>query len=248
MFKFFKEMVDSFKEGIAEGKEELKQEAAEKEQKEAANQETAQNEIDAIDFDEKFGTALGAPFRVVIFGDWFTLFGSNDNDPTIPLHLYTFGTYPNKEKFVEELSKSINRDFDINDKESCKDILASYFKIAGINQDNTLLQDKTSNKVDATMWDITKEGSKALICAVVSHIISASVDVGYLTKNEALPLLQNINMFAKQNYSNWQNYSDAFLTGDKNIGLNNSMGRSVLSKYIKHLNTKKGSPWNNISW
>lgn len=244
MFKFLKEIVDSFKEGIAEGKEELKQEAAAKENE---NQNDFA-QIEAIAYDEKFGTALGAPFRVVVFGDWFTLFKSSDDDTTTPLHLYTFNEYPAKEKHEKELAKLMERDFDIHDTESCKSILASYFKTANIDTNQTILEGLTDPSVDEDMWDVSKEGVPALICAVTSHIITASTDIGYITKNEALILLNKVNNYAKQNYNDWHTYADAFMLGDENIGLNNAAGRGVLKKFISYLKTKKGSPWNTISW
>lgn len=61
-------------------------------------------------------------------------------------------------------------------------------------------------------------------------------------------ILSIINKYAKKHYTNWETFSKEFLTGESNVGLNNSAGRSVLKKYVGYLKAKKGSPWNNISW
>ncbi|KFF02248.1 DUF1266 domain-containing protein [Chryseobacterium luteum] len=244
MINFLKELISSFKEGVAEGKNELAQEKAQKE----AGINVDKSIIDGISAREKFGTALGAPFRIVIFGDWFTLFNFTDDDEMYPVHLYGFGEYPKLEKHKGEFIKVLNRDFGISDRTSCIEVLASYFDLAGIDKNETILNGTHSEKVDLHMWNPEKKGVKALICAVLSHIISASTDVGYLGKEEALDILENVNIYAKRHYTNWENFSEEFFDGESSVGLNNSAGKSVLKKYIGYLKTKKGSPWNNISW
>lgn len=252
MIKFFKELFGSIKEGIAEGVAEANQEMAQEKEQENNQKEAEKSEnkkaISEISQDESFGTALGAPFRVVFFGDWFSVFSSNEDDGMQPIHLYKFGNYPNLEKHKAELAKFIKRDFNIVDKQTSLEILASYFDLAGIDKNETVLEKITSHKVDVDMWNPNKEGVKATISAVLSHIISASTDVGYLAKTEALEILKKVNQYAQKHYTNWENYSKDFITGEANVGLNNSAGRGILKKYIGYLETKSGSPWKNISW
>jgi hypothetical protein len=244
MINFLKELISSFKEGVAEGKKELAQESAQKETEINADKKI----IDAVSDREKFGTALGAPFRIVVFGDWFTLFNSTDDDELYPVHLYKFGEYPKLEKHKGEFINLLRRDFDITDRTSCIEVLASYFDLAGIDKSETTLNGTNSGKIDVQMWHPEKEGIKALMCAVLSHIITASADVGYLEKDEALDILGNVNRYAKKYYKDWETFSEEFITGESNVGLNNIAGKSVLKKYIGYLKAKKGSPWNNISW
>lgn len=244
MIKFIKELISSFKEGIAEGKVELAQEKAKKETAINADREI----IDEIQDREKFGTALAAPFRIVVFGDWFTLFNLDDDDETYPVHLYQFGEYPKLEKHKNEFIILLHRDFNIFDRASCIEVVASYFSLAGIDERNTIIDNATPGKIDMEMWHPEKEGINALFCTVLSHIITASTDVGYLGKEEALDLLERVNGYAKKHYSDWLAFSYDFLAGESNVRLNNSAGRSVLKKYIGYLKEKKGSPWNNISW
>lgn len=187
MINFIKELISSFKEGIAEGKKELAQEKAQKETRINTDKEM----IDAISESEKFGTALGAPFRIVIFGDWFTLFNSTDEDELYPVHLYKFGEYPKLEKHKDEFINVLRRDFNITDETSCIEVLTSYFDLAGLDKSETILKAKSSEKIDLQMWHPEKEGVKALIFAVISHIITASTDVGYLEKENALGYLEH---------------------------------------------------------
>lgn len=85
MFKFFKELLDSAKEGWEEGKEELK---AEKEVDELANPTVDTKAIAlAVPCEEAFGTALAAPFRILITSDWMTIFKSSPQDADYPPHL-----------------------------------------------------------------------------------------------------------------------------------------------------------------
>ncbi|MCJ8155721.1 DUF1266 domain-containing protein [Chryseobacterium sp. SSA4.19] len=244
MINFFKELISSFKEGVAEGKAELAQEKAQKETEINADKDL----INTTSDHEKFGTALGAPFRIVIFGDWFTLFNLTDDDEIYPVHLYKFGEYPKLEKHRNEFINVLRRDFDISGRASCIEVLASYFDAARMDKSETILNGISPEKIDPDMWNPEKEGVQALICAVLSHITSASTDVGYLQKEEALDILGKVNAYAKEHYTDWGNFSEEFLAGESNIGLNNSAGKSMLKKYIGYLKTKKGSPWNNISW
>ncbi|KAA5531744.1 hypothetical protein [Paenimyroides baculatum] len=155
MIKFFKELFGSIKEGIAEGVAEANQEMVQEKEQENKLKETENSEnkkaINELSFDERFGTALGAPFRAAIFGDWFTVFSSNDDDGTQPIYLYKFENYPKLEKHKAELAKFIKRDFSIVDKQTSLEILASYFDVAGIDKNGTILERITSEKVDVNM-------------------------------------------------------------------------------------------------
>ncbi|ULT24224.1 hypothetical protein KUH03_35200 [Sphingobacterium sp. E70] len=130
MFKFFKELLSAAKEGVREAKEELAEEAELDKAKE--QQINSKDTLNNIPYEEQFGTALGAAFRVIVFGDWFTVFGSAGDDGTYPVHLYQFGTYPKQAEYRDELVKLLKRDFAIADTESCLQILAAYFNLLGI--------------------------------------------------------------------------------------------------------------------
>lgn len=235
----------SIKEGIAE---ELEREENEKlVNKEDLNIED-KKKVDDIPYNESFGTALGNPFRIVIFGEWFTLFNIKDDDEKYPVHLYKFGSYPNFEKFQPDFIKLLNRDFGINDRESFVDVVSSYFDIARIDKNETILSSSSSNIVDDKMWNIDKQGVKALLSAVLSYQITGAADAGFIDKSDAIKILDKVSAFAKEHYNDWEKIGDDFLIGESSVKLNNGLGSSLLKKYIGYLKTKKGSPWNNIQW
>ena len=248
MFKFIKELISSVKEGIDEAKEEIKEENLAEQKNTFIDNEENVKEIEKLSYTEKFGTALCAPFRTVFFGDWFSLFKSEKEDLTMPLHLYKFGKYPQLEEKSKELSNLLKRDFAIVDRESSLKMLKAFFDLAHIDINETILVTTENAIVDKSMWDMSKTGASTLLSSVSSHIITASTDIGFLDKEEAIELLKRIIDYTKENNSSWENYADNFIIGEKNVGLNNSIGRKVLSKYINYLKEKKGSPWNNIMW
>ncbi len=245
MFKFFKELLTAAKEGVKEAKEELAQEA---ELEKSKNQQVNGKEmLINIPYEEQFGTALGAAFRVIVFGDWFTVFGSVGDDGTYPAHLYQFETYPKQAEYRNELVKLLKRDFAIEDNESCRHVLAAYFNLLGMNTQGTILTG-LEDQIDSANWDIGKPGVDALALAVSSHIITAATDVGYLPKSAAIEMLKNLSSYARSHFKDWRMFSERFLEGEHHVGLNNKIGKSYLKRYVGYLREKVGSPWNNIEW
>ncbi len=251
MFKFLKEIADSIKEGIEEAKQELAEEQSERDSNIKENFVDPIQFIKQISHEEKFGLALGAPFRVVIFGDWFSIFGNSIEDDAYPLHLYQFGEYPNKAEYLADLGMVLERDFLITDGNSCLQNVACFFELAGLDRCGTVLEvvdAQAAYGLFEPLWDTDQEGVNALLCATMSHIISASTDCDLLEKSAALILMQRVSELAERHYVSWDDYATGFLLGDKNIGLNNKRGRKYLTKYLAYLKDKKGSPWNNVEW
>lgn len=250
MFKFFREIIDSVKEGLDEAKIEVEQENI---MKEAEEKDRTISQIEAIPYAEKIGVALGAHFRVVIFGDWFTLFKEDSDQDLYPIHLYTFGDYPKLKQYKSQLQQGIKRDFHIRDQASCLSVLTMFFDIAGISKTGTLLEGLKNEDIhlmESTkkMWDISKQGVAALLSSVLSHIVTAATDVGYIEKKEALGILNEVVSYAKNNYKSWDDFNNQFFIGESHVGLNHRAGKSILTKYSSYLMKKKGSPWNNIAW
>ncbi|WP_104382438.1 DUF1266 domain-containing protein [Sphingobacterium sp. HMA12] len=245
MFKFFKELLSAVKEGVRDAQEELAQEAEmDKTSKEQVN---GKEMLKGISYEEQFGTALGAAFRVIVFGDWFTVFGSADDDGTYPIHLYQFGNYPKQAEYSNEFSKLLKRDFAIEDTETCLHILAAYCNLLGVKTHDTVLKGR-EDQIDSGRWDIARPGVDALAVAVGSHIVAAATDVGYLPKSAALDILKNLSSYARLHFKDWHTFSEKFLEGEQHVGLNNKIGKSYLKRYIGYLREKIGSPWNNIDW
>ncbi len=246
MIKFFKEMIESIKEGIEEGKQEL----AEERKLENADSEIDINLISELPYNESFGTSLSAPFRVVIFGDWFTVFKSLDNstDNYYPIHLYSFGEYPKLSEHKKEFINKLKIDFEITDQKSCFEVLSSFFDLLSISKKETPLENLEGTKINIPFDKLSEVKASAVVTCIISHIATASTDVGYIDKKDALIILDKVIAYVKQHHNNWDEYSSSFIEGQSEIGLNNSAGTSVLKKYCGYLTTKKGSPWNNINW
>jgi hypothetical protein len=245
MFKFFRELLNAAKEGAREAQEEL---AQEREMDNASTEQVNSKELlNDISYDEQFGTALGAAFRVIVFGDWFTVFGSASDDGSYPVHLYQFGNYPRQAEYRNEFVKLLKRDFAIEDRESCFQILAAYFNLLGIKIKGIVLEGR-EDQIGSVSWDIGKPGVDALAVAVVSHIVTAATDVDYLSKPVAMEMLKSLSSYARLHFVDWSSFSDKFLEGEQQIGLNNNIGKSYLKRYIGYLREKVGSPWKNVVW
>ena len=245
LFKFIKEnIIKPFKDGIEEGKKEL----AEEEEKKRSENIEAYEKIQKISYNEKFALGIAAPFRVIIFGDWFTIFkDEEEKERYYPLHLYTFGTSNLlTEKNIKEIKSLLKRDFDIMDNQSAMNVLYSILKHISIE----IKTETINNKMK--MWLTNNESEvlslEAFICCVSSYILTSCVDVGYIEKNDAIKILEDISKFAKEHFSSWKDFSDKFLLGEELAKINNKFGSKIIKKYIGYLNTKKGSPWNNIEW
>lgn len=247
MFKFFRELLNATREGVTEAKEELTLQAEQKKKEGEECLVTDGNILRDIPYEEQFGNALGAPFRVIVFGDWFTVFGSAGDDGNYPIHLYQFGNYPKIDQYRSDFIKLLKRDFAITDMESCLEVLTRYFTLLGIDRTGIALEGK-SGHIDTAIWDISKPGVNAFAVAVTSHIVTSATDVGYLSKPIALTILKHLSLYAKKHFSDWLLFSDHFLEGENQVGLNSKIGKSYLKRYIGYLKEKKGSPWNNVGW
>ena len=247
MFKFFRELLNAAREGVTDAKEELTLQSEQKKKEDEGSLVTDVNILRDIPYEEQFGNALGAPFRVIVFGDWFTVFGSAGDDGNYPIHLYQFGNYAKIDQYRSDFIKLLKRDFAITDMESCFEVLTSYFTLLGIDRTGTALEGKSAH-IDTAIWDISKPGVNAFAVAVTSYIVTSATDVGYLSKPIALTILKNLSLYAKKHFSDWLLFSDHFLEGENQVGLNSKIGKSYLKRYIGYLKQKKGSPWNNVEW
>ncbi|TPN81217.1 DUF1266 domain-containing protein [Aquimarina algicola] len=249
MIKFFKEIIASIKEGVEEAKQELEEEK--KLENENANlEETSIEDIQKIPYNEAFGNALGAPFRTVIFGDWFTLFKSKEGaeDNYYPIHLHAFGEYPKLKEHQKDFTKLLKRDFKIVNEHSCFVVLSSFFDILSVSKNNTRLENIEGTQVGIPYSSLSEIKISAVLPCIISYIVTSATDVGYLNKKDALDILDRIIPFVKKYHNSWSEYGTSFIEGQTEVGLNNFVGNSILKKNIGYLNSKNGSPWNTITW
>ena len=242
MFKFIREnIIEPIKAGVEEGKKELEEEK----QAEKEKNIMAYEKIKDIAQNEKFILGIAAPFRVVIFGDWFTVFKEDEKSESeeiyYPFHLYTFGEENLvSTKQIKDMKAALKRDFGIDDGESSVKIAKEFL------EKFTVLE-----KLDIGYTNLHQDNRKqlqALACCISAYILTSSVDVAYLAKEPALVILKEISLFVKENFSGWEDFGNNFLSGEELANLNNKIGRKILHKYAGYLMKKEGSPWNNVSW
>lgn len=121
VFGFFKELLDSAKEGIAEAKAESAAEAAVKktelEATESVNRDFFLKKFEVLSDQEKFYTALGAPYRETFIGDL-----SNAKSQQRPAYYLYAMDVPEGEK--KDIAKLIDRDFSVVDRASLQKMAA----------------------------------------------------------------------------------------------------------------------------
>jgi Protein of unknown function (DUF1266) len=121
VFGFFKEMLASMKEGIDEAKAEATAEAEVKKGQEQvaflSNQQNLLDKFKNVSNQEKFYTALGAPYRETFIGD----LSNAKTEQRQAFYLYAMDV-PQASK--EEIAQLIDRDFGVVDKDSLQAMAA----------------------------------------------------------------------------------------------------------------------------
>lgn len=239
---FLKELVDSFMEGINEGKQEWEEkEKREREQKDNMMKmgqpsdpcEDFLLKLKDIPYEEQFAMSIAAPFRVAFFQDWFTVFDEPDRyNDLYPLHLFAFGRegiITEKEK--KQLKKALKRDFDVKNSADCNQMIEGWWE--------AFTDENKKGTPETDIWLLS-----ALAYAVVSY-----ADVGYISREDALLWLNRISD-TWRSYSNniktenpWHTFGMFLLIGDDMLGINKGGHEKALEKYIGYLITKPGSPW-----
>jgi len=118
MFKLFKELIDSVKEGMAEGRAELAQEAAEREAKLQESNAALDARLAASSRFENFAVALAAVYRETFAPD----LREAEEARRSAVHLLCIGI---PEKEIEPWKKLLERDFSVTDGESAEVTVAT---------------------------------------------------------------------------------------------------------------------------
>lgn len=237
---------DTYMEGYNKAKEE---------QENSDNQLSDQSEqnkqlIPTLLMEKRLLCSVAAPYRVVTFGDWFTLFkDTEENDDHVPLHLHTFGNDLNlTEEQKEMLKQSLEKDFQVYDRESalemCKEMNSNWKYIKSV-----------SDEFAENIWEARVRffretgigGSYAMLLVMAGHSLTASVDLGYLTEEEAFIASKDMMYYFPLVFDDWKHFERRFLEGNQNIKINRGVGKNVLQKYLGYLLTKTGSPWQWLS-
>ena len=220
MFKLFKELIDSVKEGMAEGRAELAQEAAEREAKLQETGAALDARLAASSRFENFAVALAAVYRETFASD----LREAEEARRSAVHLLCIGI-PDKE--IEPWKKLLDRDFSVTDGESAEATVAT---IAG---------DLPSQPND---------GDLALWIGRASHLATGAAAVGHVEAHTALAWLVPVVELAVERFSGWDDYARSFLAGERDAPGSNFVGRKLLASATEKLLENERSPWKTVAW
>lgn len=220
MFKFFKELIDSAKEGVAEGKAELAQEAAERDAVRQQGNAALEARLAASSRFENFAVALAAVYRETFASD----LRDAEEMQRSAVHLLCVDI-PAKE--VEPWKKLLSRDFSVTDRKSAETVVA---EIVGSLPSQ-------SGDDDLALW-----------IGRASHLATGAAAVGHVGANTALEWLVPAVELAVERFSGWDNYAQSFLAGEREAPGSNFIGRKLLASMTQKLLESERSPWKTVVW
>jgi hypothetical protein len=220
MFKFFKELIDSAKEGLAEGKAELAQEAAEREAARQEGNAALEARLAASSRFENFAVALTAVYRETFASD----LRDAEEMQRSAVHLLCVDIPP---KEVEPWKKLLARDFSVTERENAEAVVTEI--VSG-------LPSQPSDD-DLALW-----------IGRASHLATGSAAVGYVSAEAALEWLVPAVELAVKRFSGWDNYAQSFLAGEREAPGSNFVGRKLLASMAQKLLESERSPWKTVAW
>ncbi|RZI69471.1 DUF1266 domain-containing protein [Variovorax guangxiensis] len=219
MFKFFKELLDSAKEGMAEGRAELAQEAAEA----AALAESTRAELAArlarASAFERFAVALAAPYRQTFAAD----LRDAHEAQRAPVYLMCVDIAP---KELDSFEKLLARDFSVEDGDDAEATVLAMAESLALEPDES-----------AALW-----------IARTTHLATGAAAVGHVTAEDALEWLVPVVERAVRSYESWESYGQAFLAGERSAPGSNIVGRKLLQGVVEKLGNDEISPWRTVPW
>lgn len=220
MFKFFKELIDSAKEGLAEGKAELAQEAAEREAARQEGNAALEARLVASSRFENFAVALAAVYRETFASD----LRDAEEMQRSAVHLLCVDI-PAKE--VEPWKKLLARDFSVTERESAEAVVTEI--VSGLSSQ--------PSDDDLALW-----------IGRASHLATGAAAVGYVSAEAALEWLVPAVELAVERFSSWDNYAQSFLAGERDAPGSNFVGRKLLASMAEKLIESERSPWKTVAW
>lgn len=209
----------------------------------AAERKRNQEQIPFFPIKKRVLSAVAAPYRVVVFGDWYSLFKDpEETDDHLPLHLHTFGRELKlTEEQILQLKKALAKEFHVVDRPSALGLLEE------MSQTNRLFCTELVTKREKGN-DFSKRQSEiremyALLLAVTGFLVTASVDVDYLKEEEALASVEEWIFSISLVFEDWIDFNVCFLKGTIETKASTRLRQRALKKYTDYLLTKAGSPW-----
>ena len=225
MFKFFKEMIDSVREGAAEAKAELAQEAAEKEAADRAANAAAQARMAAIPAYEQFLVALGAPYKQTYTRELTT--AVRDERPAE--FLFSLPLPPDEK--VAEFQSMLNRDFGVTDLATLQTTYAAMLMV----------------EIDPDV-PVEDKAALALSIARASYLVCMGAAVGHVPALHALSMTVPLVETAMARFDGWEDYGRQFVTGEKDAPGSNALGSGFLKRSVDSLLKEARSPWRVVAW
>lgn len=220
MFKFFKELIDSAKEGVAEGKAELAQEAAERDAARQQGNAALEARVAASSRFENFAVALAAVYRETFASD----LREAEEMQRSAVYLLCVDI---SAKEIASWKKLLSRDFSVTDHESAETTVAE------------IVADLPSQPTDDDL---------ALWIGRASHLATGAAAVGYVNAGTALEWLVPAVELAVERFSGWDNYAQSFLAGERDAPGSNFVGRKLLASMTQKLLESERSPWKTVAW
>ena len=222
MFKFFKELFDSAKEGVAEANAELAQEALATSNALLERQASALAAWSATSDFERFSVALAAPYRHVYSSE----LRDAKSESRKAYGLQSISLLSESE---QEWKNLLKRDFSVTDGASA----------AAVTNDleGAILEPELLDHDGSAVWLVRS-----------SYVIFTSAALGYFTNRQAFDLIEPLAVTAARRFTGWQDFGESFLRGEKSVPGSNVFGRKVLSDAIKELLSNPLSPWVELTW
>lgn len=222
MIKFFKELFDSAKEGAAEAKAELAQEASTASNALLERQASQLAAWSATSDFERFSVALAAPYRHVYSSE----LRDAKSESRTAYGLQNIGLLSESEREWKNLLK---RDFSVTDSASAAAIICK--------MEAVILEPDLLDNDQAAVWLVRS-----------SYVIFTSAALRYVTNQQAFDLIEPLAVEAARRFTSWQDLGASFLRGEKNVPGSNVFGRKVLADAIKELLSNEFSPWVELTW
>lgn len=220
MFKFFKEMLDSVKEGIAEGKAELAEEEAARQASLQEGNAALKARLAASSRYENFAVALAAVYRQTFGPD---LKEAREAQRSA-VHLLCVDIAPDE---VEAWKKLLARDFSVTNAGEAEAVVTEI--VDG-------LPSQPSDD-DLALW-----------IGRAAHLSTGAAAVGYVSAGTALDWLEPAVVLAVEHFDSWPNYAQSFLAGERNAPGSNVLGRKLLGSVSEKLLEDELSPWKVVAW
>jgi hypothetical protein len=241
VFKFFKELIDSAKEGVQEAKTEMQQEAQVKSEAEAARlaNELALFEASAPPPFERFSVALAAPYRSIFSSEM----GIAERNSRRAHGFEAIGLLGETEKSWASL---LQRDFSITDEASAMDTVAHFRDLLRSSSLDPNTSHPNTSHLNTSQGD--RHDSAAVWYVRVSYVIVTSAAVGLFSHQFAYDLLRPFAVAASQEFSGWDDLGRSFLRGEKHEPGSNFLGRKLFASTVETLLVNPISPWVQLPW